>query len=1286
MEPTDQPNRGVLGTLILILVGLVAAALFVPTSELDTTRPKETTKVDMEFSATESIPTRLWADPFSTVKNYREMRDSPGKPPDKARSQKNCFDTTKNESERPKEPTTRPHLEESTACGDRLESDTLVVGVMVPAEPFAGLEEYRRRIRIAVIHGLLECNYAPDNSEHIGFHLLNNGAGQGKAKRVLVPFEHFTREQGNDTPAKGASAPARGHCLNDSMTGAAPESPRTPHQRILVLWLDESALSDYTPAFDCPCHHPYGRVGNSNPLASLRAIDELLRTLGHDKPTSRTIVLGPSSSGTLKEWSKAIALNSLGNPLTQQCATSHWAVPLAHFLSRTIIISPSATLKLTSGNESNGAAPSPASPSSADAQSPGLKWFERTIADDRATLTTLVSELKKRLTGETPHVLLVTAQDSLYSRALLTQFEEASKADNWPVNSISYLSAIDGLLPTDSPSTAAPPKATATETLYSRLFGATKSRWWEGPASQDYLVRAVDAELVNSKRSPDVVGVLAENVHDKIMVLKLLRDRVPSAVFFTTDADIALLNPSVLRWTTGTLVASSFGLSAHPRYQGETPPFRDQYQTAHFLAIQRGLALADSNVLGSARAFGLQPRVLEVTRNGFLDLDSQPEVEGSTGQAQASCRAATESSQSSSNKSPPLAWPCRARTLAWLVGLNMVIVAVGLGIGIVLFLLFSPSFRLILFRVRLSRRCDDDTSREHLVQRHPDLVEVSRRYRTHLFLSIRPWLVMKRSRSVVSRLNHFDSPSYSPIAVEGAPLSISAFLNELKARLWPLFMILSVLIWIGLGLWLIFVFHSMIDSTDAVEFLSWTSGTSVWPTVMIRLVAILLALILLDRIVCGSRSHIWAIEQEFFPSSRMGKLVRLRARAGRCLEKLGSGRSWQLPLAASNPPTREAAVHYSWVPTPRFVTDRTRYGKFGTPFGLPPFSILRSTRLFATGIAENIVLRALEAVAGRRTLHLLYRWPWALRGSKRRYRRTEVIQAQTPNPQFRSREDVPFISSTQIVPTIHALSAWRHFRLKRFGTGLLLRVSFLFLLGVGVVGIGISLGGPPSLPMRGNLAGSRFLTMIVMYWSFALALALLALLADITLLQVKLISKLSDHPTVYPRASLMLVRQNFRLSDRLKPEEIEPWLDVAVIGRASALLGSYLISAFGVMTLLLVSRSPLFDTWEMNPGIVFGFASLSAGAVGFLVRLQWLASKAKAQGIGALEANLDRRGRAVGTQNEEYRQLSELLERVRGVREGAFAPALSHPLLQAVMLPVGGVGLIQLIEYLMFAR
>ncbi len=89
------------------------------------------------------------------------------------------------------------------------------------------------------------------------------------------------------------------------------------------------------------------------------------------------------------------------------------------------------------------------------------------------------------------------------------------------------------------------------------------------------------------------IGVLGSDFYDKHLVLQALRQRIPDAVYFTTDLDARALHPEHLQWTRNLLVATHFALSLRKDekvdIQGEAPPFRGAYQTSVFFAVLRAL-------------------------------------------------------------------------------------------------------------------------------------------------------------------------------------------------------------------------------------------------------------------------------------------------------------------------------------------------------------------------------------------------------------------------------------------------------------------------------------------------------------------------------------------------------------------------------------------------------------------------------------------------------------------------------------------------------------------------
>jgi hypothetical protein len=124
-----------------------------------------------------------------------------------------------------------------------------------------------------------------------------------------------------------------------------------------------------------------------------------------------------------------------------------------------------------------------------------------------------------------------------------------------------------------------------------------------------------DLQMERARPSIHAIGVLGSDVYDKLLALQALRPRFPGAIFFTTDLDARLWHPNQLKWTRNMIVASSFGLELRDALQQDIPPFRDSYQTAQYLACLSALGVVSPAVLKT-----ISPRLFEIGRDGPIDL------------------------------------------------------------------------------------------------------------------------------------------------------------------------------------------------------------------------------------------------------------------------------------------------------------------------------------------------------------------------------------------------------------------------------------------------------------------------------------------------------------------------------------------------------------------------------------------------------------------------------------------------------------------------------------------
>jgi len=274
--------------------------------------------------------------------------------------------------------------------------------------------------------------------------------------------------------------------------------------------------------------------------------------------------------------------------------------------------------------------------------------FIRTISADAFLAEQLINELKQRgvniLSEEEddksckPTIALISEWDTIYGRTLPRIFAAVAKnmkrnsekpitdgldadinklrRDEWPKRIVrySYLAGLDGELP---------PKKDSDEAIKTKDKKSAGSKdptvrqamekAAEGRDQLDYLQRMVvdlkmmedgfnnDAEdcdhnpksfynkLLEKKRGFKAIGVLGNDVYDKLLILQALKKEFPQAIFFTIDLDARLLHPQKREWTRNLIVASNFGLQLHPNLQSTIPPFRDNSQTALFYSVFQAL-------------------------------------------------------------------------------------------------------------------------------------------------------------------------------------------------------------------------------------------------------------------------------------------------------------------------------------------------------------------------------------------------------------------------------------------------------------------------------------------------------------------------------------------------------------------------------------------------------------------------------------------------------------------------------------------------------------------------
>jgi hypothetical protein len=290
----------------------------------------------------------------------------------------------------------------------------------------------------------------------------------------------------------------------------------------------------------------------------------------------------------------------------------------------------------------------------------GVRVFVRTTASDGDTVGALFHELRKRRIGPDVPIAIIGEEDTEYARQLRAEIALAHRRDAplspaargvagvatlQTVHSFGYLRGIDG-------------KAGDAEKAGEAKSAGDKTREQaeverpEGDSQVDYLRRLAELmrqrersldrhaqeggkSWINGRMHFGAIAIVGNDYYDKLLVLQALRPMFPEALFFTTDLYAAMLHPADNRVTRNLVVGSGFGLTVHPALQGDTPPFRDSYQTATFMAVKVSLAmngrdgeslpgeLAARWLRGVFAARWQRPTVSEVGRTRFYNLTAE---------------------------------------------------------------------------------------------------------------------------------------------------------------------------------------------------------------------------------------------------------------------------------------------------------------------------------------------------------------------------------------------------------------------------------------------------------------------------------------------------------------------------------------------------------------------------------------------------------------------------------------------------------------------------------------
>jgi hypothetical protein len=538
----------------------------------------------------------LWHDPFAAIERSADKTRKPGQEPQR-------FNTPNGSTP-----------QGSPLTGEKRE--TLVIGVMVPGGPNSA--EIRTRTRFAVLAGLVRKGFEAKNESRMNYFLWPQPDRDKPPSAVPAqPESTIWDDKGSErqtTPISYEWFEEVSHRFRESK------------KFVLVLWLNEE-------------------VFRGEPFLKLAGLERFLYGNERRGAAGSFKLLGPYSSNMLHDMVNETRKFTYAPPYDkafgQLSGRDAWPdLDDAQFYTYGAAAADDLLLRDLPG-----------------AYGTVQRLFEalglhlqRTVATERALARGLVGELKRRnVAGRIgADIVLISEWGGYLNQSLPRAVEQAlghrrpgdrsrlrdDPTPDW-IHNLSYLPGLDGELPEAglaevSDSIEAP--QSATELGGANLFKLRNDTKTLGShmsqGQQDYVRRMserlheLDNDLRREKRAIRAIGILGNNVFDKLLILRGLRPQFPDVVFFTTDFDEALTMGSELAWTRDLIVSSSFGSTLHKSIQREIPNFRGTYQVSAFLATL--LAIGDpaknwttpSAVLDYISGQLLVSRIFEIERSG----------------------------------------------------------------------------------------------------------------------------------------------------------------------------------------------------------------------------------------------------------------------------------------------------------------------------------------------------------------------------------------------------------------------------------------------------------------------------------------------------------------------------------------------------------------------------------------------------------------------------------------------------------------------------------------------
>ncbi|MES2660644.1 MAG: hypothetical protein V4689_18605 [Verrucomicrobiota bacterium] len=229
----------------------------------------------------------------------------------------------------------------------------------------------------------------------------------------------------------------------------------------------------------------------------------------------------------------------------------------------------------------------------------------------------------------------------------------------------------------------------------------------------------------------------------------------------------------------------------------------------------------------------------------------------------------------------------------------------------------------------------------------------------------------------------------------------------------------------------------------------------------------------------------------------------------------------------------------------------------------------------------------------------------------------------------------------------------------------------------------------PSFPVRGDaLSVSR----MILFAAVIITLTVSFLVLDATLLNCLFIRDLNRGQSIWKLPQPIPDDSKFRFKthhDLLEAQDLADYLDIHYIARRSNAVNHLIYFPFILLALLVAARWSKTDNYNWPPMLITIMALHLFWSVYCAIRLPLEARAARSECLRQLRAGHFKQQAIEAAHPDKPKPmkssaatLETVIKEIENLREGAFVGIWDQPLLRAILVPSGGVGLWALLDHL----